>query len=133
MNIYLVQYDSVQYYVEAGSMSAAIELWKPHIAAILEDDVNEFTEPDSVALVHDDPCIRSDEISEAKRVIVDLIAAVKRLIVVSPAPRLPDNLPTDGEYRARKAQHISAEDDVLEAIRVVDFELMLSAWKGGAV
>jgi len=58
MNLYLVQYDSVSYYVEAPSFAHAIDLWERHVAAIWGSDFDGTEQPESVALVHDESVIR---------------------------------------------------------------------------
>ncbi len=52
MKLYHVQYDHESYYVEAPSLPAAVETWKRHVA------YDGTEEPESIALIHDEPVIR---------------------------------------------------------------------------
>jgi len=56
--LYHVQFDNESYYVEAPSFALAIEAWKRHVAALWGADYDGTEEPESVALVHDEPVIR---------------------------------------------------------------------------
>lgn len=58
MKLYMVQFDGQQYYIEAESFRKAIEAWRRHVAVLWEEDYEGTEEPESVALVHDDPVIR---------------------------------------------------------------------------
>lgn len=58
MLLYLVQFDAQDYYVEAPDFPAAIELWKVHVAKLWGDDYDGTEQPESVALVHDEPVVR---------------------------------------------------------------------------
>lgn len=62
MNLYHVQFDSQTYYVEAGSFADAIILWGRHVSVLWGDDYDGTEEPESVALVHDEPVIRDGSI-----------------------------------------------------------------------
>ena len=58
MNLYLIQFDSQPYYVEAEDFPAAIEVWKVHVAHLWGDDYDGTEQPESVSLVHDEPVVR---------------------------------------------------------------------------
>lgn len=57
MRLYHVQYDGVCYYVEAESFARAIELWKADREADWGEPCED--EPESVALINNDPVIRA--------------------------------------------------------------------------
>ncbi len=57
MKLYHVQYDSVSYWVEAASFAAAVEQWKRYVAQEWGTDYDGTEEPESVALIHDEPVI----------------------------------------------------------------------------
>lgn len=59
MNLYLVQYDSQYYYVEAPGFSEAIDLWKGHVKKLWGDEYDGTEQPESVAHVHDEPVVRT--------------------------------------------------------------------------
>lgn len=59
LNLYCISYDSMEYYVEAESMPAAITAWKDHVALAWGDDYDGTEEPESCAFIHDEPVIRS--------------------------------------------------------------------------
>lgn len=56
--LYHVQFDHMDYYVEAPSFALAIEAWKRHVAVLWGTDYDGTEEPESVALVHDEAVIR---------------------------------------------------------------------------
>jgi hypothetical protein len=66
MNLYQVLYDGQHYYVEAESFTAAIGLWKIHVSMLWGEDYDGSEQPESVALIHDDPVIRSVNSAAAK-------------------------------------------------------------------
>jgi hypothetical protein len=59
-NLYLIQFDHQDYYVEAPSMGCAIEAWKAHVQVEWGSDWDGTEEPDSCALVHDEAVIRAE-------------------------------------------------------------------------
>lgn len=59
MHLYHIQYDSVSYYVEAESMQRAIDAWFSHVQQEWGADFGGDEQPDSCALVHDEPVIRA--------------------------------------------------------------------------
>lgn len=58
MKLYHVQFDGQSYYVEAASFGDAVKAWKLHVKVVWGDDFDDADEPESVALVHDEPVIR---------------------------------------------------------------------------
>lgn len=58
MKLFHVQFDGQSYWVEAPNFPVAIELWKRHVAVAWGTDYDGDEEPESVALVHDEPVIR---------------------------------------------------------------------------
>ncbi len=59
MNLYLIHYDSVAFYVEASDFSTAIEVWDDHVKVLWGDDYEGDEQPESAALVHNEPVIRA--------------------------------------------------------------------------
>lgn len=59
MNLYLIHYDSQPFYVEAPDFAAAIEFWHAHVKELWGDDYEGDEQPESVALVHEEPVVRS--------------------------------------------------------------------------
>ncbi len=64
MNLYLIQFDAQDYYVEASDFTRAIESWKIHVSRMWGADYDGTEQPESVALIHDDPFIRPDELEK---------------------------------------------------------------------
>lgn len=63
--LYLIQYDSVNYYAEAADLAKAVEAWKAHVKIAWGDDYDGTEEPESIALVHEEPVILVHEDSKA--------------------------------------------------------------------
>lgn len=57
MNLYMIQYDGQEDYVEAGNMGAAVEIWER--AGKADRDFDGTEQPESVALVHDAAVLRA--------------------------------------------------------------------------
>ncbi len=57
-NLYLVLFDGTHYYVEAKDFPTAIEAWKKHVMIEWGESYDGTEQPESVALVHDEPVIR---------------------------------------------------------------------------
>lgn len=75
MNLYQVQFDSETWFVEAESFAAAIELWKERAAIEWGDNYSQEDEPESVALVHDDGCVR--QVTDVERLLLEAKAAAQ--------------------------------------------------------
>lgn len=58
MHLYLVQFDGINYYVEAASFGEAIGKWQSHVKVLWGDDYDGTEQPESVAHVHDEAVIR---------------------------------------------------------------------------
>lgn len=58
MKLYHVQFDSQSYWIEAKSFADAVAKWKAHVKALWGEEYSATDEPESVALVHDEPVIR---------------------------------------------------------------------------
>lgn len=58
MNLYHIEFDGQNYWVEAPTYGEAIRLWKEHVAKLWGGDYQENDEPDSCHKVHDEPVIR---------------------------------------------------------------------------
>lgn len=58
MSLYLIQYDSEPYYVEARDFHRAIRTWTQHVKILWGTDFDGTEEPESVALVHEDAVLR---------------------------------------------------------------------------
>jgi len=57
--LFMIRYDSVQYYVEGRNMQDAIDVWREHLKTLPPEDGwsgDEF--PDEAAMVHGEPVIR---------------------------------------------------------------------------
>lgn len=59
LKLYLLSYDHIPMYVEAGSMAEAVELWKQVKRVEWGEDMQEGDEPESCALMHDEPVVRA--------------------------------------------------------------------------
>ena len=58
MRLYRVTYDGQSDFVEATSMSEAVQVWHRHVKAENGDDWDGTEEPEECALVSDAPVIR---------------------------------------------------------------------------
>ena len=58
MKLYMIQFDGQRDYVEAESYGAALKAWHAHMMIEQAPDWDGTEEPESVALVHDEPVIR---------------------------------------------------------------------------
>lgn len=58
MKLYQIAFDSINYFVEASSFGEAIAAWKAHVKQDWGDSYTGIEEPDSVALIYDEPVIR---------------------------------------------------------------------------
>lgn len=56
--LFCVRYDGEDYYVEAHCFPVAIERWRQHVAKLWGGEYDGNEEPESVALIHDEPVIR---------------------------------------------------------------------------
>ena len=61
MNLYHVQWDGGSRYVEAATFGDAVKLWREAMRDEWGDDLRPDDEPDSVALVDDQPVLRAAE------------------------------------------------------------------------
>jgi hypothetical protein len=58
MSLYHIQFDNQPYWVEAENYGKAITAWRQHVAVLWGTDYDGTEEPQSVALIHDEPVIR---------------------------------------------------------------------------
>lgn len=58
MNLYLVQYESTSWYVEAPDFASAIQAWADQVRIEWGNDYQPTDQPESVACVHDEPVVR---------------------------------------------------------------------------
>lgn len=58
LKLYQVQFDGQQYFIEAASFASVVETWKRHVADLWGEDYEGDEEPESVALIHDEPVVR---------------------------------------------------------------------------
>lgn len=66
MSLYHIQYDGEPYYVEAPGFGEAVEVFKAHLKEI-DNEIDGRNEPDSVALLSEEPVIRLGENVAAKK------------------------------------------------------------------
>ena len=59
MSLYHVQFDHESYYVEAPTFGGAVAAWRTHVAKLWGCTYEGTEEPESVALLHEDPVIRA--------------------------------------------------------------------------
>lgn len=58
VKLYHIQYDGQCYWVEASCFAIAILRWKDHVRGLWGEEYDGTEEPDSCALIHDEPVIR---------------------------------------------------------------------------
>jgi len=58
MKLYCIQFDNQPRYVEAESFAKAVEAWRRWAAKEWGEDYDGTEEPESVALISDEPVIR---------------------------------------------------------------------------
>ena len=56
--LYRIQFDCVDYYVEAPDIKKAIDAWKAHVKLIWGDDYEESDFPESIHHIHEGSVIR---------------------------------------------------------------------------
>lgn len=59
MKLYHIQFDDQPYFVEAESLGQAVAAWRAHVAVLWGSDYDGDEEPESIALVHDEPVVRA--------------------------------------------------------------------------
>jgi len=68
MNLYHIQYDNQSYWVEAAKLAEAVEVWKLHVKRLWGDEYDDTEEPESIALVNDEPVIRAEDFEKKEAV-----------------------------------------------------------------